>query len=143
MKIAVIGAGPAGLTFASAIARLRPDVGVRVIEQNLAGATFGFGVVFSDKALDFLRRDDPQTLAALEPRLERWDDIRLVHRGQNISIDGVGFSAIARLTLLDILAAQAGAAGAVIERGRRLDDLSERHRCRSHRRGRRRQLAGA
>ncbi len=124
MKIAVIGAGPAGLTFASAMRRLRPDAAVRVFEQNRAGATFGFGVVFSDKALDFLRRDDPQTLAALQPRLESWDDIRLVHRGQTISIDGVGFSAIARLSLLDILAAQATAAGAVIERGRRLEDLS-------------------
>ena len=57
--------------------------------------------------------------------MQRWDDIRLVHRGQNIAIDGVGFSAIARLTLLDILAAQAGAAGAEIERGRRLEDLSD------------------
>ena len=35
-----------------------PDWQIRVVEQNRADSTFGFGVVFSDRALEFLRGDD-------------------------------------------------------------------------------------
>ncbi len=125
MKISVIGAGPAGLTFASAIRRQRPDVEVRLFEQNPQGATFGFGVVFSDRALDFLKGDDPATHAALVPHLESWQDLRLVHKGETIAIDGVGFSAIARLTLLDILTRQAMTHGADIVWQHPLTDLRD------------------
>jgi 2-polyprenyl-6-methoxyphenol hydroxylase-like FAD-dependent oxidoreductase len=82
-----------------------------VFEQNAANATFGFGVVFSDKALDFLREDDPQTHAAIAPHMEAWDDITLVHRGERVVIDGVGFAAIGRLTLLQLLQARAASVG--------------------------------
>jgi 2-polyprenyl-6-methoxyphenol hydroxylase-like FAD-dependent oxidoreductase len=125
MKIVVIGAGPAGLTFASAIRRMRPDANVKVIEQNPQGATFGFGVVFSDRALDFLESDDPALHAALLPHLESWQDLRLAHKGKSITIDGIGFSAIARLTLLDILSSEAAASGADVQWGRRIDDLAQ------------------
>ena len=103
MKIIVIGAGPAGLSFAAAIGRARPDASVTVI---------GFGVVFSDKALDFLQVDARVLHAALMPHLESWQDLNLVHKGETVTIDGVGFFAIARLTLLDILSREAAAAGA-------------------------------
>mgnify|MGYP001059154207 CR=1 FL=1 len=79
--------------------------------QNAAGATFGFGVVFSDKALDFLREDDPQTYAAIAPHMESWNDITLVHRGERVVIDGVGFAAIGRLKLLQLLQARAASVG--------------------------------
>ena len=55
MRIAILGAGPAGLYLAYLIKRARPDADVTVIEQNAPDATFGFGVVFSDRALEFLR----------------------------------------------------------------------------------------
>ena len=69
MRIAVVGAGPAGLYFAYLWRKRHPDAEVLVIEQNPAGATFGFGVVFSDRALDFLRADDPETADAIAPRI--------------------------------------------------------------------------
>jgi 2-polyprenyl-6-methoxyphenol hydroxylase-like FAD-dependent oxidoreductase len=128
MRIAVLGAGPAGLYLAYLIRRRQPDVDVRVIEQNRADATFGFGVVFSDRALEFLGADDPDTAAAIAPRLETWDDITLDHGGERIAIDGIGFAAIGRLQLLTLLQARARSVGVepVYERTiTRLDELGD------------------
>jgi 2-polyprenyl-6-methoxyphenol hydroxylase-like FAD-dependent oxidoreductase len=103
MRVAILGAGPAGLYAAYLLKRRRPDAEIRVFEQNPADATFGFGVVFSDRALEFLEADDPETFAAISRGLESWEDISVVHRGETIRIDGVGFAAIGRLALLKIL----------------------------------------
>jgi 2-polyprenyl-6-methoxyphenol hydroxylase-like FAD-dependent oxidoreductase len=103
LKIAVVGAGPAGLYFAYLWKRNHPGAEITVFEQNAANATFGFGVVFSDRALDFLRADDPQTVEAIAPHMEHWRDMTLIHRGERVTIDGVGFSAIGRLELLKLL----------------------------------------
>lgn len=106
MRIAVIGGGPAGLYFAYLWKKRHPQSEVALFEQNPAGATFGFGVVFSERALDFLRADDPETADLIAPHMESWRDITLVHRGEAIAIDGVGFSAIGRLQLLELLQAR-------------------------------------
>ena len=111
MKVLVAGAGPAGLYLAYLLKRLRPDWQLRVVEQSPRDSTFGFGVVFSDRALDFLRADDPETCERISPAMETWTDIAVVHRGERIVIDGVGFSAIARLKFLQLLCAQLEAAG--------------------------------
>ena len=86
MRISILGAGPAGLYLAYLIKRRRPDADVTLIEQNAADATFGFGVVFSDRALEFLREDDEQTYAAIVPHMESWSDIALVLRGERVVI---------------------------------------------------------
>jgi len=103
MKIGIVGAGPAGLYGAYLLKRARPDADIRIVEQNLADATFGFGVVFSAQALSFLARDDPQTHAHITPHMEAWNDLTVVHRGVALAIDGVGFTAIGRLQLLRLL----------------------------------------
>ena len=111
MRITILGAGPAGLYLAYLLKRRRRDLDVRVIEQNRADATFGFGVVFSDRALAFLNDDDPETYAAITPHLTSWEDITLVHRGERIAIDGIGFAAVGRLKLLGLLQARARSVG--------------------------------
>jgi 2-polyprenyl-6-methoxyphenol hydroxylase-like FAD-dependent oxidoreductase len=129
MRIAIAGAGPAGLHLAALLRARRPEAQVRVVEQNPEGATFGFGVVFSDRALDFLRADDPETHAALAARLETWRDITLRHPdGEEVVIDGVGFAAVARLDLLALLLARCRALGVEPEFGRAIggpEDLGE------------------
>jgi 2-polyprenyl-6-methoxyphenol hydroxylase-like FAD-dependent oxidoreductase len=110
MRVAILGAGPAGLYLAYLLKR-RPGIEVCVIEQNPPDATFGFGVVFSDRALEFLRDDDRETHSAIAPHLETWDDITVSHRGEKVRIEGVGFAAIGRLRLLRILQEQAYAVG--------------------------------
>lgn len=103
MRIEIVGAGPAGLYAAILLKTLRSEAEIIVHEQNPADATFGFGVVFSDDALSFLRADDPQTADLIEPHMHRWDDIVVVHKGEKLVIDGVGFSGIGRLELLRLL----------------------------------------
>ena len=124
--IEILGGGPAGLYTAILVRRLMPHVKVRVTEQNPRGATFGFGVVFSDRALEFLEADDPETHAVIAPAMERWRDMVLNHPRGAVTIDGVGFSAIGRLELIDILCTRAQALGATIRFShpiRRLDEL--------------------
>jgi len=111
MRIAVVGGGPAGLYFGYLWRRRHADAVVTVFEQNPEDATFGFGVVFSDRAMEFLRDDDPGTANAISAKMQTWSDITLVHRGEAVRIDGVGFSAIGRLELLRLLQERASSAG--------------------------------
>src|SRR5712671_6129887 len=111
LRIAVIGGGPGGLYFAYLWKKLHPDAQIDLFEQNAAGATWGFGVVFSEQALEFLRADDPDTVDAIAPRMEGWRNITLNLRGESVEIDGVGFSSIGRLDLLTILQQRASSAG--------------------------------
>jgi 2-polyprenyl-6-methoxyphenol hydroxylase-like FAD-dependent oxidoreductase len=125
MRIAILGAGPAGLYLGYLLKRRRRDFDVRVIEQNRADATFGFGVVFSDRALEFLAEDDPETYRTITPQMQAWTDIAVVHRGERIAIDGVGFAAIGRLKLLAILQERARSVGVEQIHGRAIRDLDE------------------
>ena len=111
MRVTILGAGPAGLYLAYLIKRRDRFAEVRVFEQNSADATFGFGVVFSDRALEFLNEGDAETFAAIVPHLESWTDITVGHRGERIRIDGVGFAAIGRLQLLRLLQARVRSVG--------------------------------
>lgn len=125
MNILVAGAGPAGLYFAYLAKRRHPGWRLRVLEQNDADSTFGFGVVFSDRALEFLRGDDPETYAAITPQMEQWTDLTVVHRGTPVVIDGIGFSAIGRLKFLRLMQARAASVGVVPEFRKRVSAASE------------------
>src|SRR6202171_3210517 len=118
MRVVILGAGPAGLYLGYLLKRRHSNADVRIFEQNPAGATFGFGVVCSDRALEFLNGDDPETFAAISPQMESWEDITLVHRGERIAIDGVGFAAIGRLRVLRLLQEGGRSGGGGPGRGR-------------------------
>jgi len=125
VRIAVIGGGPGGLYFAYFWKKRHPEAEVELFEQNPAGVTWGFGVVFSDQALEFLRADDPKTVDAITPRMESWKNITLTLRGQSVELDGVGFSSIGRLELLTILQARARAAGVVARYDAQITSLDQ------------------
>lgn len=103
MKITIVGADPAGLYFAALMKQHDPRHEITIYERNPRGATWGFGVVFSDRALEFLRADDEALYQYLTPHLETWPDITIVHNDTRIPIAGNGFSSIGRLELLTLL----------------------------------------
>src|SRR5229473_1258654 len=125
MRVAVIGAGPAGLLFSLLAKRRHPSWRIEVAEQNPEGATYGFGVVFSEGALAFLERDEPQLSKILQAEMERWPMQRIVHRDERVDIDGNGFSAIGRLALQEILQKLCRDAGVKIEYGRGVTALDQ------------------
>jgi 2-polyprenyl-6-methoxyphenol hydroxylase-like FAD-dependent oxidoreductase len=57
--------------------------------------------------------------------METWRDITIVHRGEAIAIDGVGFSAIGRLELLQLLQQRARTAGVDLQFARTVGSLDE------------------
>jgi 2-polyprenyl-6-methoxyphenol hydroxylase-like FAD-dependent oxidoreductase len=121
LRIAVIGGGPGGFYFSYLWKKRHPEAEIDLFEQNAAGATWGFGVVFSEQALEFLRADDADTVDAITPRMESWKNITLHLRGESVAIDGVGFSSIGRLDLLTILQQRARSVGVIM----RYDTLIE------------------
>ncbi len=125
MHIAVLGAGPAGLYFAYRLKRARPDFTIDVFEQNPRGATFGFGLAFSGRALEFLSQQDAETFAALAPALQSWSDSILDLNGAEIRIDGMTYTGIGRLSLLAILEAQAHSVGIEPRYDHRISSLDE------------------
>jgi len=125
VRIAILGAGPAGLLFALLVKRRNPAWELQVFEQNPADATFGFGVVFSQGALAFLERDAPDLHAQLMARMESWPMQRIVHRDEKVDIDGNGFSAIQRLSLNRFLQGLCHESGVRVDFSRAISSLAE------------------
>jgi 2-polyprenyl-6-methoxyphenol hydroxylase-like FAD-dependent oxidoreductase len=125
MRVLVVGAGPAGLYFSYLFKKRSPHCELRIVEQNAADSTFGFGVVFSERALEFLRGDDPQTYDAITPQMEVWTDLTVVHRGTPVVIDGIGFAAIGRLKFLRLMQERVASVGIVPEFQQRISDTRQ------------------
>lgn len=124
MKIGIVGGGPAGLYFALLMKKHNPAHHLQIIEQNPHNATYGWGVVFSDRAVSFLEECDPDSFADVDKCLVRWDNQAIVHKGEKVVVDGFGFSGIARLELLGILQEHCRRQGIALSFERRLTDLS-------------------
>lgn len=103
MKINIVGGGPAGLYFAILMKKADPTREINVFERNAPDATFGWGVVFSDKTLGYLHDSDEPTYHGIVENFQTWDNVDVVHRGEKITIRGNKFTGIARLRLLNIL----------------------------------------
>lgn len=122
MQIAVVGGGPAGLLFAKLAKRAEPAHRIDVFEQNPPDATYGFGVVLADVALDILAAVDPGLKAAIGAIAEFQDRITIVHKGEAIALKGNGFMGISRVRLLQAMQRNALDAGVAIHFERRVSD---------------------
>lgn len=124
MNINIVGGGPGGLFFSYLIKRRFPDWTVRVFEQNDASATYGWGVVFSDVALSFLAKSDPEFFHRFTTAHVRSDHMEIVHRGVHVPIQGNCFSRVARIALLQFLHAECRSVGVELQFNSRVDDMT-------------------
>lgn len=129
MRIGIAGAGPAGLFFAWLMLKRDPSHAIRIVERDPEHATYGFGVVFTDVALAFVREVAPEIDAAFRAVEVRHDAMRIVHRGVEVMLPNNPFHRMARIDLLRVLREACVAAGAQIEYGRRVASVDEFRGC--------------
>lgn len=103
MKVAVLGAGPAGLYFAISMKLRDKAHDVTVFERNRPDDTFGWGVVLSAETLDNLAANDAVSAGWIREHFAYWDDIAVVHKGTRTVSTGHGFCGIGRQRLLLLL----------------------------------------
>lgn len=123
MKIAVIGAGPAGLYFSLLAKKNNPQHEIKVYEQNPRGATYGWGVVFSDIGLAFLKEADPEFFKEFTDHHECCDYMEIVHQGTHVQVHGNHFSRTARIDMLNTLNHACERLGVEIHYEQRIDDI--------------------
>ncbi|MGN6590619.1 MAG: bifunctional salicylyl-CoA 5-hydroxylase/oxidoreductase [Sphingomicrobium sp.] len=128
MRIACIGAGPAGLYFAISMKLRDPAHEIEVFERNAPGVTFGWGVVFSDLTVDNITRNDPASAEIITREFAHWDDIDVHFRGETITSGGHGFIGIGRKRLLQILQDRARALGVSLHFNAECDPVDPRWR---------------
>lgn len=125
MKIRIIGGGPAGLFFAYLMARAESSHDIRVYERDPEGATYGWGLVFSDIALAFVREIAPDVYDSITSGQVVFDDMEIVHQGQHVTLAGNTFHRMARIDLLSALHRHCRGVGAALEFDCRIDDVTE------------------
>ena len=125
MKIGIVGGGPAGLFYAYLMKRDDPSHAIRVVERDPENATYGWGVVFSDVALAFVRDIAPELYAAITARQEVHDSMAVVHRGVTVPLAGNVFHRMARIDLLRALREQCDEVGVAISFEHKADSVDE------------------
>lgn len=123
MRIVTVGGGPAGLYASLLMKKANPDHDVTVLERNPAGATYGWGVVFSDRTLSEFREADARTFQEITDHFVLWDAIDVRFRGEVIRSGGHVFAGLARKMLLSILQRRCADLGVKLRFETDFDDL--------------------
>jgi anthraniloyl-CoA monooxygenase len=125
LDILIVGGGPSGLYLSTLLKKGRPEHRIRVLERNVPGDAYGFGVVFSDETLDNFRDADLPSFEALARSFRRWGDIKVHHpEGRTFVSGGHGFAAVGRRRLLEILTESAAGLGVRLEFSTEVHDLA-------------------
>ena len=78
MKINVVGGGPAGLYFSILMKKLDPDHEITLFERDGPNDTYGWGIVFSDKTMTYLRDADRESHDDITRAFETWPNVDVV-----------------------------------------------------------------
>jgi anthraniloyl-CoA monooxygenase len=111
-RVAIVGAGPAGLFLARMVGLLLPDAGVEVFERGGPQEVSGFGVTLSVRTLGGIAQADPDTHRRIAAASLELSGIEIVLPETTLRYDGFEVASISRHTLLSILREQAEAVGA-------------------------------
>ncbi|HYI13746.1 MAG TPA: FAD-dependent monooxygenase, partial [Thermomicrobiales bacterium] len=103
MRIHVLGGGPGGLYAALLLKKSHPDWDIELTERNPRDATYGWGVVFSDRTLSGLHEADVRTSTQITDSFVLWEAIDVHFKDELVRCDGHAFAGIGRKKLLNIL----------------------------------------
>ncbi|MFQ5614070.1 MAG: FAD-dependent monooxygenase, partial [Anaerolineae bacterium] len=106
MKIIILGGGPGGLYSGLLLKKANPAHDITVLERNPRNATYGWGVVFSDRTLAAFREADYKTYKEITDHFVVWDAIDIKYRDETIRCGGHSFAGLSRKKLLNILQAR-------------------------------------
>lgn len=121
MKVTVVGGGPAGLYLSLLLKKAQPNHNITLYERNPKGATYGWGVVFSDRTLTSFREADYKTYTQITDNFIIWDSIDVCYRHEVLRCGGQVFSGISRKTLLGLLHRRCDELGVTTEHEREVD----------------------
>jgi 2-polyprenyl-6-methoxyphenol hydroxylase-like FAD-dependent oxidoreductase len=126
VRIACIGAGPAGLYFAI-LAKLRnPLSDITVYERDEQGSGRGWGVTFPPGLLQALYSNDAELATSIDQAAFLWRDEVVDIRGGRAVLDGgADIRNINRPRLVGMLAARARQLGVRIRYGEEISSLSQ------------------
>lgn len=125
MKIAILGAGPAGLYCGLLLKKANSTHSITIFERNPADVTYGWGVVFSDRTLASFQRADYKTYEQITNRFVIWDAIDVYYGDEKIRCGGHVIASIARKELLSILQARCLELGVTLTFGREVQNLAD------------------
>jgi anthraniloyl-CoA monooxygenase len=125
LKVLILGGGPAGLYSGLLLKKANPGHEVTVLERNPADATYGWGIVFSDRTLTSLREADYRSYKEITDRFVLWDAIDVRYRGEIIRSAGHVFAGISRKVLLQVLQRRCSEAGVQLQFNCEVSDLAK------------------
>jgi 2-polyprenyl-6-methoxyphenol hydroxylase-like FAD-dependent oxidoreductase len=125
LKIACVGAGPAGLYFAIMMKLRDAKNDITVFERYTIGTTHGWGVVFWDDLLKDLSRNDPQSARDIADHSFRWTGQVVDIQGRPSARNESSGYGICRRQLIAILTKRAVELGIDIEFEREITDIGQ------------------
>ncbi len=124
MKALVLGGGPGGLYAAILLRKAHPTWEIEVVERNPPDATYGWGIVFSDRTLTSFREADAKSYQEIVDRFVLWDVIETRFAGQAVRCRGNVFAGMSRKVLLDVLQQRARELGVALTFRAEIGDVS-------------------
>lgn len=125
MKTTIIGGGPGGLYCGLLLKKANPAHDITIFERNPPDATYGWGVIFSDRTLSSFREADYKTYKDITDHFVIWDAIDTTYRGETMRCGGHVFAGISRKRLLNLLQRRCDELGVKLRFRVEISNLSE------------------